>query len=291
MIHPKDIHTSTSPFPAITNGIHLEDCYRVATNMATGCHSYMHQIHSASSLAARGTEVVMVNPPGQTPPRSPSPSALNSAHKGTGHNATQSAGNHNEIKTGSDSHKASFDLVSRPNSDRKGAHSFPEATLRILPPPPRPPMSKSSQKILQLTGFDPRYEETFPAVHRQQPVSPTSSESSGSVYSQPEGAYKDSKASRVNSWESALAVLNWTMRDSEHLQPSVYSSSEKSGSPSFVVDTGRAASQRRRERQKEKQRISHDLIRDHVAIPSIFHCPLAQISLRLKDGYGHDFSS
>jgi hypothetical protein len=54
-------------------------------------------------------------------------------------------------------------------------------------PPKTPTMTKSSYKILQLTGFDPRFEMTFPKEHQQinEPDSPKHSSSSGSVYSQP----------------------------------------------------------------------------------------------------------
>jgi len=52
-----------------------------------------------------------------------------------------------------------------------------------------PSISKSSQKILQLTGYDPRFERSLPKEHQQvieqSPVSPVSSHSSDSVYSQP----------------------------------------------------------------------------------------------------------
>jgi len=79
-----------------------------------------------------------------------------------------------------------------------------------LPPksPSIPPMTKSSHKILQLTGFDPRFEKTFPEAHQQPPVSPVSDTSSGSVYSQLQGTPDREDVSRFSSWGSEQAAAS-----------------------------------------------------------------------------------
>lgn len=87
--------------------------------------------------------------------------------------------------------------------------SRPEPELRPSSLPPKsprvPPMTKSSHKILQLTGFDPRFEKTFPEAHQQPPVSPVSDTSSGSVYSQLQGTPDRENVSRFSSWGSEPA--------------------------------------------------------------------------------------
>jgi hypothetical protein len=60
---------------------------------------------------------------------------------------------------------------------------------RVLLSPPTPLLSeKSSQKILQLTGFDPGLERAIPIPQQQHPILPESPGSS-SVYSQPGNGY------------------------------------------------------------------------------------------------------
>ncbi|KAK2628142.1 hypothetical protein QTJ16_002788 [Diplocarpon rosae] len=68
------------------------------------------------------------------------------------------------------------------------------------PSSPTPPMTTSSYKIFQLTGFDPRFERAFPIEHQQIPTPPqspvrrVSSSSSGSVYSQAEVGFQPDQA-------------------------------------------------------------------------------------------------
>ena len=246
---------------------------------------WMHPNHSASSLAAHGMEVVV--PPGQSPPIGLSPTSIKFQQNAERHDS-QSGEYPLQMVTTSTSYDPSSDPNPRPDLDSKRAHSSPEAMKMILPPPPRPPMSKHSQKILQLTSTDPRYKETFPDTHRQQEVSPKSSGSSGSVYSQPEGTYVDAKPTHVNSWGSAPAALSSTHGGSGYLQPSIYTGSETSASYSNVAGAGRATSQRHRERQEKIERSSDGLNRDQRTGPSTHHSPQTQRRSRFEDGFEHD---
>jgi hypothetical protein len=64
--------------------------------------------------------------------------------------------------------------------DNSSSSTFP----KVLPPPPKPPMSKSEQKVLQLTGHDVRYDRTRTEERSEFIDSADSSSSSGSRYSQ-----------------------------------------------------------------------------------------------------------
>lgn len=108
-----------------------------------------------------------------------------------------------------------------------------------------PPMTKSSHKILQLTGFDPRFEKTFPKDHQQVPISPVSTTSSGSVYSQPEES-PDSpitpntateNTSRFSSWGSDAPAKGKT--GEIYLKAESYSSGERDASSNSSLASSR----------------------------------------------------
>lgn len=119
-------------------------------------------------------------------------------------------------------------------------------------------MTKSSHKILQLTGFDPRFEQAFPKEHQQMPdsplspTSPTSATSSASVWSQDEaefdykqeGSSENSRTSLGNSdligflyeqngsTKNSSTAIGQSIRlsndEGERLTPSIYNVSERS---------------------------------------------------------------
>src|SRR4051812_19646168 len=66
---------------------------------------------------------------------------------------------------------------------RGKSKSSPGTFPPVLPKPPKPPMSKSNQKVLQLTGHDMKYDRALVEERSEFLVSGDSS-SSGSVYSQ-----------------------------------------------------------------------------------------------------------
>lgn len=108
----------------------------------------------------------------------------------------------------------------------------PPTTLQhSQPSSPTPPMTKSSHKILQLTGFDPQYERALwkdhqqiaPPIQLQQPPSPSSS---SSFYSQSKAGLEHERTD-MNSTPSKDSVEQNT-RSEELLAPSIYSVSEHS---------------------------------------------------------------
>jgi len=86
-------------------------------------------------------------------------------------------------------------------------------------------MTKSSEKILQLTGFDPRFEKGIPKGHQQQQGK--NSVSSGSVYSQPEGGIEQSKVLGTNN--RVASPIDRMLEDSVefYLQSSTYTTSKQ----------------------------------------------------------------
>lgn len=104
-----------------------------------------------------------------------------------------------------------------------------ESPNRVLPPPPPPSMTKSAQKVLQLTGFDPSFDQPMQSHYS---VFPESSESSGSQYSQTENETQKYGAVPGNHWESASVAPTEGEPNTAFLQSSVYSVSEKSANVS-----------------------------------------------------------
>jgi hypothetical protein len=103
--------------------------------------------------------------------------------------------------------------------------------LKELRTPLTPPMTKSSQKIIQLTGYDPRFEKVLPIQHQQinqpKPVSPAPSSGSGSAYSQPENFLDkvDIQHGERSRWSSSTSS-NPGLADRGILQSSFYKFSE-----------------------------------------------------------------
>jgi hypothetical protein len=92
-------------------------------------------------------------------------------------------------------------------------------------------MTKSAQKILQLTGFDPTFDRE---IVSHSSVSPESSESSGSQYSQPESEIQD--YGTVQSSHGEVTPMTFTCGEPSvaYLQSSTYSISERSASASSL---------------------------------------------------------
>jgi hypothetical protein len=248
---------------------------------------YQPWMPPSTSLIARGMEVVI--PPGQLPPADRSPTSMVFGQNTERHDADQYEEYHRQtVQTVNTS--ASYDIISRPDLDSKRAHSSPEAEKMALLRHSSPQMSQSTRKVLQLAGFDPRCEETFRYTHSQQEVSPRSSGSSESVYSQPEGAYVDAKTSHVNSWRSAPAALTSVDDRSTYLQPSVHSASERRIVPSSTTRTGRTASQRRRDYQKKIENSDNDANNNHTTESSTIQGPQIPRHSRFGDGFEHDLN-
>ncbi|KAG4420138.1 hypothetical protein IFR04_006701 [Cadophora malorum] len=114
------------------------------------------------------------------------------------------------------------------------------------PTPTRtPPMTKSSQKILQLTGFDPRFERALPIEHQQlsptqrarpilpqSPIRPISSHSSGSFYSQAEAGFRYEQAGSPKN--SSTSIARSSHSEGEYLTSSIYNISEQGSKPSNI---------------------------------------------------------
>lgn len=114
------------------------------------------------------------------------------------------------------------------------------------PSPTRtPPMTKSSQKILQLTGFDPRFERALPIEHQQlsptqkaHPLLPQSpirsifSYSSGSFYSQAEAGFRYEQTGSPKN--SSTSIARSSHSEGEQLTSSIYNISEQGSKTSNV---------------------------------------------------------
>jgi hypothetical protein len=152
-----------------------------------------NQNHSSSSLIARGIEIAV--PPDRLPRPSsnqyiskelpPLPSAV-SMSRSADTSRTLDTPIHREMMTSMASPMTRLPHIdTTPPPVRTRSQRTSRRYSRELPKSPM--MTKSSYKILQLTGFNPRFEMTFPIEHQQinEPDSPKHSNSSGSVYSQP----------------------------------------------------------------------------------------------------------
>ena len=103
-----------------------------------------------------------------------------------------------------------------------------DSSRNVLPPPPPPPMSKSAQKILQLTDFDPSFDQEPSSHYSVSPESSDAEDSSGSHYSQPEDEPQEYVLPGYH-WAATLASAPGEPSVA-YLQPSFYSASESSGS-------------------------------------------------------------
>jgi hypothetical protein len=165
--------------------------------MAANSHrtpwSYHHN-NSYLSLVEQGMEVVL--PPGVSAPVSirhymskelPAiPGAIQGRNgkKEYSSNKVSKGPNTRQSAEATHSYGLCSEALPRPLSASR-RRSSPGPRPRVLPPPSSPPMSKSSQKILQLTGYDPWFEMTTPKLHAPDSIY-TDSSNSSSVYSQPE---------------------------------------------------------------------------------------------------------
>jgi hypothetical protein len=201
---------------------------------------------SSSSLIDRGMEIAV--PPGQL-----APSSVSTKYTNKDLPPIPSDEYHQESVAGSRSreHDATqiiltpiplYELPAEP--DRPAPESRPNA----LSPKSTSvqPMTKSSHKILQLAGFDPRFEKTFPKEHQQAPVSPVSAASSVSVYSQPEESpntptNESDSFSRFSSWGSdAGAATQLKGKTNEiYLKAESYSSGERGASSNTSLSSSR----------------------------------------------------
>jgi len=91
-----------------------------------------------------------------------------------------------------------------------------------LPPPPKPPMSNSDRKILQLTGHDPRYDRTVDRYSEFLESSSSGSSNSGSVYSQPESEAKQIEQSSPDRRSSTHSEPVSAIIGTTHLKSSTF---------------------------------------------------------------------
>ena len=172
------------------------------------------------------------------------------------------------------------------NSIKKGLH-----------PPPPPPMSQSARKIMQLTGFDPSFDQE-PRSHYS--VSPESSESEESQYSQPE-----SELHEYVPPQSQRTTFTRGEPGGVYLQSSFYSATEGSASISSLsiaavaAASGPATSLRTRDRPlKQKQRginLTGADSADNLTNEELMAVEMARYAqqkrTRLDDGFERDIES
>jgi hypothetical protein len=84
-------------------------------------------------------------------------------------------------------------------------------------------MIKSPQKILQLMGYDLRLVKDY--QQSPVPLSPVSSDSSGSVYSQLADPLQDEEIRSAQTWGSGASTPSVAYGSGPYLTPSVYNSS------------------------------------------------------------------
>jgi len=104
------------------------------------------------------------------------------------------------------------------NNSSLATNQYPQS----LPPPPKPPMSNSNRKILQLTGHDPRYDRTIPQHSELFESSSSASSSSGSVYSQPDRVAKEMTQPIPDKRSSTHSEPVPTIIGTTHLKSSSY---------------------------------------------------------------------
>jgi hypothetical protein len=122
---------------------------------------------------------------------------------------------------------------------RPKSNSSPSTFPHVLPPPPKPPMSKSTQKVLQLTGHDMRYDRAITEERSEFLDSSGSSQSSASVYSQNE---EEAKVKPANPKRHASSSSAPTAGETGSYYPkfSNYSVVNKSTSPGLPLAKAKA---------------------------------------------------
>ncbi|KAL2072508.1 hypothetical protein VTL71DRAFT_11851 [Oculimacula yallundae] len=202
------------------------------------------------------------------------------------------------------------------------------AAFRLQSSSPTPPMTKSSKKILQLTGFDPRFERALPLDHQQlspthparppishSPIRSISSNSSGSFYSQAEAGFEYEQAGSIK--DSKASVAQSSHDEGELLTSSIYNISEHGSKSSNVSKTNikrklkdeqalprpsveiipQAQSQPKEEEEAEEASNSPPQVPASLPIPrpsnEITSLPeiLAQENLRYSNGFEKDTAS
>ena len=190
---------------------------------------WLHQQnHSSSSLAGRGMEISI--PPGLLPPRPtsyqdysikqlpPLPKEVYENQFQHENTRTWETPIHHEMMISSPT-RASRELKRRSvRPSRPKSHSSRNSVQ-----PPSPPVIKTPQKILQLTGYDLRLVKDY--QQGPVPLSPVSSDSSGSVYSQPADQLQDEEIGPAHTWGSGASTPSAAYGSGPYLTPSVYNSS------------------------------------------------------------------
>ena len=151
-------------------------------------------------------------------PDLPNPLTIRKRNSGRSAQSAEQLQGPNMSNTGAMNHNAS-----NSNPGLLRTHSSPEGSRR-LPHPPAPPMSKSSQKIMQLTGFNPRLDNTQSTHSYTKSPGSSGSSSSGSFYDE----------DIILEQNPLLEVP--ALPNAEYLTPSIYSASASSSS---TVDTGK----------------------------------------------------
>jgi hypothetical protein len=95
-----------------------------------------------------------------------------------------------------------------------------------LPPPPKPPMTKSATKILQLTGHDVRHDRALQEEHSEF----LDDSSSGSAYSQPEDGGPWRQTAKTPPSKTSAPQLPGEI-DASYLQPTSYHASDEIQAP------------------------------------------------------------
>jgi hypothetical protein len=178
-----------------------------------------HQNHSSTRFIVRGMEIAI--PPEQLPPRPsshqyvsndlpPLPTAVFPSRN-------PESGRNWETPIHGEMTNPSLNLPSISTTPQMASPLSQRTSRRYSKNPPKTPtMTKSSHKILQLTGFDARFEMTFPKEHQQinEPESSKHSNSSGSVYSQLGiDLNKDSENEERSRWSSSDSLPNTAQKD------------------------------------------------------------------------------
>lgn len=146
------------------------------------------------------------------------------------------------------------------SSNRRPSGHSPKKGLR---PPPPPPMSRSARKIMQLTGFDPSFDQ---GTRSHYSVSPDSSDSEGSQYSQPESAPQEYVPPQGQWTAFTRAELG-----GNYLQSSFYSANDRSASISdmsiaaVAAASASATSLRVRDRAPKKKQQGTNLTEEDSA--------------------------
>jgi hypothetical protein len=187
---------------------------------------WLHQQnHSSFSLADRGMEISI--PPGLLPPRPtsyqdysikqlpPLPKEVFENQFQHENTRTWETPIHHEMMISSPT-RASRELKRRSvRPSRPKSHSSRNSA--------QPPSIKTSQKILQLTGYDLRLVKDY--QQGPVPLSPVSSDSSGSIYSQPADQLQDEEIGPAHTWGSGASTPSAAYGSGPYLTPSVYNSS------------------------------------------------------------------